>query len=219
MEESAELWAAIEGFADDNRRVHQEWQNLRREVIKRDAFLFAITELLITVLPQPHRDGVRLIYKKVPDGLTRDVVILCTKVLTYQPQAIDFPQQQTGRTVLQFKQQAFEQLISGRNEWTLVRMVTGGAQFEFEQDMVPATCFSVSFSDFHKASLDLSSKSNSTSNPASTREDESNKKAGIPDLWQTQPTYDAVGFNSNAPSYQLMKTSETMKLLSMTTLA
>jgi hypothetical protein len=100
MEEAAELWAAIEGFADDNRRVHQEWQNLRRAVIKRDAVLFAITELLITFLPQSHRDGVRLIYRKVPDGVTRDVVISCAKVLTYQPQAIDFPQQQTGFTLL-----------------------------------------------------------------------------------------------------------------------
>jgi hypothetical protein len=61
VKDSAQLCAAIRGFAVDNKRVRQERQDLK---IKREAALFAITETMTSIIPAAQdNNGLKLRYR------------------------------------------------------------------------------------------------------------------------------------------------------------
>jgi hypothetical protein len=158
MEDSADLWAAIESFAEDNRRLHQELQDVRSEMIKRDAVLFAITEALFSCNAACQDAGVRLIYRRASDDVTREAIIAMKKFIPgmdvrmlvgkwddYETRPFDLQQHvhapsqciegemyHAWITAQAFKADAFEPLIGGNGGWSLVAMHTGAAHFEFE---------------------------------------------------------------------------------------
>jgi hypothetical protein len=63
MKDSAQLCAAIRDFAVDNKRVRQMLQDLRTEMIKLEAVLFAITETMTSISPAAQDTGLKLQYK------------------------------------------------------------------------------------------------------------------------------------------------------------
>jgi hypothetical protein len=64
VKDSAQLCASIRGFAVDNKRVRQERQDLRTELIKREATLFAITETMTSIIPAAQdNNGLKFRYR------------------------------------------------------------------------------------------------------------------------------------------------------------